>query len=281
MMPEVRIAVLPPSILDQSFPRNVDELSTVAICLGEIESCLQSGRLRIISTNVFTEFLSDFEWCNRGEESYPLLHDIYNFLSYIFTNGREYCHIIDTQSVAHFTNHCLPSGCEPNGLAAIWQDETGRLLSLHDAHTTDDRYFIGIACAEAFSKAIAARRGHPGDGGRAFPLVGPVDLQSLACPFEWEVRDEDIRGEISVALARRNIAVLGGEVREPPESSHQKIRFSNSDRPWILDRNVDPLPHRFLKQLESISGYPYQVVRYALLHGELPNYRFRLRRYEL
>jgi hypothetical protein len=270
-----RAVILPPTLIDQSFPRNIGELNTIAACIGELEGLIESVDLHIVATEVFVEFLSSFEWQRENTNEYPLLNDIYGFLMRLFGDGSGIGIRISVAEVNDSLRHPLPNGCSSDGLAEIWQDEVGRLLALHDRHANDNRFFLGVACANSFAEGRFVGTCYQVFNCRAFPLVGPDTVFSLDEILTWDVRESEIRGQISVDMARRNIPLIGGKIVDPPESSHQKIRFDGA-RPWVLGRNDDPVPEDYLRQLIEKAKLPYEVIRYALINGELPKKRIRI-----
>ena len=61
-----------PLILDQSFPRDEEELSAVARALGEIEKQLENNDIHLVLTEGLAQIVEEFDWVNRGS-SYSLL----------------------------------------------------------------------------------------------------------------------------------------------------------------------------------------------------------------
>ena len=72
-------------------------------------------------------------------------------------------------------------------------------------------------------------------------------------------------------------AIGASAVENPTRGSHYKVRFPGR-RSWVLDRNEDPLKDTFIKELVPITGYPFEVIKSALLYGDLPARTLRLQR---
>jgi hypothetical protein len=58
-----------PVILDQSFPRDDDELNLVAVALGELQLYIEEDKAHLIVTNILRDLVADFE----GFDWTPLL----------------------------------------------------------------------------------------------------------------------------------------------------------------------------------------------------------------
>jgi hypothetical protein len=263
-----------PALLDQSFPRDVDELRLIGVALGEITGCVQDARAELLITDALREFVEFFEWENR--EDYALLNEIYRLLGLLLLQpeGRVVNVMLDSTIVAPL--HPVPVGTQAGPLVDYWQIEMGKLKWVHD-QCCDNADFAAIACERAFAGGECADLANPDDL-PAFRLVGSEDLDGMGDAYEW-ITPKGVRGWIvSVADAARNVTLLGASAVEPPSSgSHYKVRFRDK-RPWMLDRNEDPQREEFLKQLVPITGYPLEVVIYTLIQGEFPPRVLRLRR---
>ena len=105
---------------------------------------------------------------------------------------------------------------------------------------------------------------------RCFPMVGPNQIENLEDAYEWEKIPSEVHSKnVSFDDAIRNIPSSWSLVEPPQRDSHYKVRFPGN-RPWTLDRNVDPIPDRFLKELEDITDLPLPVIKTALLFGSRP-----------
>lgn len=265
-----------PLILDHSFPHSSEELRNVAVALGELDGLVDKGSVEIALTGAMQEFLEMFDWSESDSET-PLLLDIYRFCSLLFLGaGHRAVRLIFVDDLAPAPPHPCPIGCDKDeGLVSYWCEEMGKVLLKHQALVKpSEKPFVGIACSERF--AGEPGQGYPPGSSDALPLVGPNDWRKLADAFVWEVPPEIKEQPVSFSEAYRNLRSLGCErIDKPTTGSHYKAHFPKS-RPWALDPNVDPLPHRFLAELEEITGLPVLVVRFALKNGRLPPRKLRI-----
>jgi hypothetical protein len=170
-------------------------------------------------------------------------------------------------------------GCDSNqGEVPLWVDEVGRLLSIHGSITSSGEFFIGVACDSAFAGGpLGSYQESPC---ARFPLVGLEQIPTLADAYQWVLEEDLNRRSVSVADAKANLHILGAIafIETAGGSSHQKVKF-RTGRSWPLDRNIDPIPDRFVGQLEGITGYPFLVVKSTLLNGCLPDRISRLSKF--
>ena len=263
----------PPEFLDQSFPRSDHQLRQIAFGLGEMERLERESLFEFLATPVLIEFVDNFDWSRA--ELHPLLLEILNFLNQLFLRSRHTGKIASLcDQVNDFAPHPLPENTENAGLAEIWCDELGKIFSVHK-EKQQQPFFIGIACSSAFAGGDIAK--FPSEQiNNAFPLIAPDSIGQLDDAYYWNVSRDILQRDVSIADARRNIFILNAVSIDPPSAgSHFKVNFPGS-RPWILDPNNDPIPIRFLKQLEEITGYPVAVVKHGLLEGNLPQQVFKL-----
>jgi hypothetical protein len=171
--------------------------------------------------------------------------------------------------------HPLPAGLLSEGLTKKWSEEVGKLLVLHDQQTGDEKYFIGVACHKAFANLEITNYDPALPTCRRFPIVGPNSFGSLDSSEGWVIPPDQHGKQVSYGAAKANVPVLGGTLATCEEGSHLKVHFLGA-RPWILDRNVDPLPERFIKELIPIVKLPYEVIKYALLNGSLPTQALKI-----
>lgn len=264
-----------PTILDQSFPRDEEELRTVAIALAELQACIQSDRAHIILTNALANFVEMTCW--EPPRPYPLLVEIDRLLRQWFLQPHNRVLRPDVDSVRSFSPHPIPEdSLSMHGLVQEWADEVGKLRSLHNSNGGRQHPYVGVACCHGFAGEETGR--YPeGQEGDALPLVGPDDLDKLGDAYEWEIPADLHKRLVSFQQARKHITVLGAwRVKKPPGGSHYKCEFRSAPRPWILDPNTDPLPDRFIAELVEITKYPLEVVKIVLLTGEFPSRRLRL-----
>lgn len=260
---------LPPAILDQSFPRSLDELQLAATSIGAIMEGFQKEEFELIVPEIFSEFASElFEWTDAADQA--LLFEVHRALANLFLVPHG-LHAIDTTVVRQWRPHPVPSGCEAQGFIAIWADEAGKLLAIHDASRNRANGFcIGIACANAFSgEALGS---YSGPIQHAFPLCGPEEIGELQDAFIWVTSDNITRKDVSYADAKRHLPVIGGTVHPQHGSSHHRVEFAGA-RSWVLDSNDDPVPEFYLRELVPITGMPLKAIKQALITGELPERR--------
>lgn len=256
-----------PILLDQTFPRSDDELRLVAQSLGELLKVIEEDTAHLVLTEAMRRVVEAFNWNRPNIHSH--LIDVYRLLNQLFLQTHSRLLRIDTSAVRDHAPHPIPEGCTAGEHIDNWSDEMGRLLSLHDRCTSDHKMFLGVACHLAFSGNPPSQYSDP-NSRRAFPLVGPLQLPTLADGYEWEAPTNIWNQSVSFESAKMNSCHLGAIAVEPPKGgSHYKVCFLGK-RPWALDRNCDPVPERFLKELIPITGYPLDVIKTVLNTGEFP-----------
>ena len=257
-----------PAIADQSFPRDDHELRTVAIALGEIQQLLSENRIHVVLTEVLGQVIEAFDWNRR--QNYRLLMDIFRLLEQWFLQPHEGLVKIDVSEVQEYDSHPLPTGISDEGLSLFWADELGRILALHDASVGHQSFCIGVACELAFCGMAPNLYNNP-NGLRCFPMVGPNQIANLEDAYEWGnipagVNDQNVTFNDVI----RNCQILGASAIEPPQGgSHYKVCFPGN-RSWTLDRNIEPIPNDFLRQLIPITDLPLPIIKTVLIHGFLP-----------
>jgi hypothetical protein len=262
-----------PVILDQSFPRDEAQLRDVQEALVRLRELVVCEQLHLVLTETLEELVAECDWQERS--NYGQLVDIHRFLAQLLLQPPPGLIRIDVSAVAEWRGHPIPEGCGSEGLIDFWVDELGKLLLLHDACGTRDRFFIGVACSRGFAGGPVGEYINP-SGARAFPLVCPHSLDTLEDAYEWDVPSDFHTKPISFDDARRHVFRLGATSVDPPVGdSHYKVRFPGG-RPWTLDPNVDPVPDRFLRELVDITGYPLAVIKTTLRTGALPGRKLRL-----
>lgn len=254
-------------ILDQSFPRNAEELAVVAIALGELENLVQADVVHLALTEGLQELVEMFDWDRPGP--YPLLNDLFRLLALWFLQPNSRLVRVDVSNIKNYHLHPIIEGCLNEGLIEVWSDELGKLLSLHDSCCEGSRYFIGVACESAFSGGVLQKYENSEEH-RCFPLVGPQQIEQLDDAYVWDVPQGTHLTKVSFASAYKNCHLIGAKkIENPHGGSHHKVIF-NGERPWVLDPNVDPIPPRFLRELVPITGLPLPVIITALAYGEIP-----------
>ena len=256
-----------PILVDHSFPRDDNELRRAAVALGELAGLLEQGEIELLLTVALEDLLSVFD-AGSGDRPYSLIHDIHGLLDTLMLNTPDGVVRVNLDSVEFSTKHPIPESCSDDGLVDLWSEEMGKLLSVHDNVQTGTGFFIGVACDLAFSGQPLGKYRPPPT--RALPLVGPTDMAALESSCGWSVLPATHGREVSFAQVIRNIHLLGAtEVRPPGSGSHYMVSFPGT-RPWPLDKNVDPLPDRFLKQLIDKTGYALPVIKSVLVSGRKP-----------
>jgi len=255
-----------PTILDHSFPRNEDELYRVAESLGVIEEILKEDRAHLILTSWLREVVEEFEW----QTGKPLLGDIRRLLCQWFLQPHERLVEVNLDHIKDYKSHPLPMSCKSQGLFEFWSDEMGKMLILHDSCCSNNEYFIGIACELALCGEELGEYVNPNNE-KTFPLVGIEELEELSDAYRWEDIPPNIHNkDVSFSNAYKNCYVLGAtRVDSPPSGSHYKVHFEG-ERPWSLDKNIDPVPERYLQELVVITGRPIGYIKTALIYGSLP-----------
>jgi hypothetical protein len=272
---------LSPALLDQSFPRDLDEARRVGIALGEIQSHIESDLAHLVMTETLDVFVELFEW-NRPDsvEVYPVLQIICSLLTQWALQPNERMVHLRIPGGVSYVLHPIPKGSDKEGLVDTWSAEVGKLYAVHQQECSRrGEYFIGVACDHAFAGEATNQYEDSADAD-AFPLVGPGTLGVLSDAYEPILPDGIRKVAVCFRDACRNCVALGASnVAQPPSGSHYKVSFPNAPRPWELDPNVDPIPKRFLKQLIPITGYSLEEIIYILTTGEKPRSRLRLYRY--
>jgi hypothetical protein len=266
---------LSPLILDQSFPRDEEELGLVALALGEIEEYFAADRAHLLLTEVLSELIQEFDWTS---EHQSLLVDIHRYLQQWFRQPRDGLVAVDVADVTEYQPHAVPQRCAKDGLVDFWADELGRILSLHDECCDGGRFFIGIACPYAFAGEEKDTYAEVASDVRAFPLVGDDDLPTLDDAYAWVIPNEIHQKSVSFADIEKHYHVIGALAFEPPSGggSHYKLRFEYES--WPVSKNTAPetLTRTYLKQLITITGYPLDVLKTALISGRLPEKALKL-----
>jgi len=143
---------LSPTLLDQSFPRDENELQRVAIALGKIQEYLEQDEVHFIVTQTLCELVEIFEWDRPELESmYPLISLIYNLLNQWILQPHEALVRIILPEDLNCQPHPLPEGTKSYGFVEDWSIEVGKLYGLHSTYVQGNEFFIGIACEFAFS----------------------------------------------------------------------------------------------------------------------------------
>jgi hypothetical protein len=262
--------------VDQTFPRSVEELELVRSALGTFLSLMEEERCTLLLTDAIRGFIlklteETFDWSQAHK--YPRLGIIYSVLGQ-FGLQQHGVLSVDVSSVSQYSPHPLPDGVQVGDLGVTWSDEVGRLFTMHSARCSTGKYFIGIACTNAFAGGVKGTYDNP-QRLPAFPLVGPQEVNGLDDSFAWEIPANTRQVKVTFREAFSQIHKLGGTITKPKGSSHYQVRFQG-ERTWPLDYNLDPIPDDFLRELVPITKYSLELIKYVLVHGKFPRRKCRL-----
>jgi hypothetical protein len=266
----------PPSIVDSTVKRDVEDLLRAATALGRLVEVVEADQARLVLTSVLRDMVESFAF--EPWEHHALLQEMYRLLAQWFLQAPEGTVTLNLSAVTGQRPHPLPPGCSGDGLAQIWADELGRLLVVHDeCCLKSEKFFVGIACVHGF--AGEETRSYASEE-RAFPLVGPDELsRTLSDGYEWALDPDAWRQPITFKAAKQNVRLLGAtSVEKPKRGSHYKVKFAGA-RSWPLDSNHTEIPERYIRQLVQITGLPLEVIWQTLVSGAQPKQRPRLHRW--
>lgn len=260
-----------PVILDQSFPRDDDELNLVAVALGELQLYIEEDKAHLIVTNILRDLVADFEGFDWTPPSRDKIQgEIYRLIQQLLLRKHERLvqldNYIDLSSIREYSPHPIPKGCEKQGLVEMWSDELGIILVLHEQCRKKDEYFIGVACEHGFAGEPIGEYDNS-ENTRAFPLVGLENIDILADAYEWDTPKDIHQKPVSFQNAKKNIHIIGGTIART-EGDHFNVVFEGG-RTWPLTLR-DPVPPPFLDELVPITHYPLKVIKTALITGKLP-----------
>jgi len=255
-----------PTILDQSFPRDDYQLRLVGEALGEIQRVLEEDQAHLIVTETLQLFIEDFDWERTGP--YPLLQIIYGLLNQWILQHHDKIIVLDVGDIEKYTPHPVPVSTQLNNYVELWSEEVGKILVRHDACHNQRNFFIGIACDQAFAGYEKGQFENPNNL-RAFPLVGPDNLDQLDDAYVWNVPTNIRVQNIPFGLFLNNCMHIGAtRVELPKGDSHYHIYFGNYR--WQLSCNDDPTPDTYLRELEDIVHLPLSVIKFVILEEHYP-----------
>lgn len=246
---------------------------------GEMSSALskllQATRRRaaeILATPCLTQFLSS---ALRTNTSSPMQREVLAALAYLVLRRGNGFREIDVSLIDCSEEHPVPKGSIDNHVTRAWKSELAKLLVLHERSLLGRPYCIGVASVPGFAgKGI---EGYGDRSARAFPLVGTDFEGSLASAFEWKLARGSRNRSVRFADVLRNVTQVGAnQPIRPSNGSHWKVTIPGTERPWILDRNHDPIPRRELKELASLVRMPLDVLVEALCTGRVPERKLRV-----
>jgi hypothetical protein len=258
-----------PNIVDQTFPKSNQELWLVQRALLKLTLIAQEEKCLILLTTVLSDFIMklDQTFCWEVIAKYPEVQIIYRVLAELGLQQHG-VRRVDVTSQKFVNVHPLPAGIESNAFSAKWAEELGRLYTLHLDRCSPGKFFIGVACTSAFGGKQKGNYENPYNL-PALPLVGPVEVSDLDDSLEWQIPAGTHGRKVTFNDAYNRIQMLGGTVHQPTGSSHYQVRFKGG-RTWPLDANIDPVPERFLKELEPITGQKLGVIKHVLITGTWP-----------
>lgn len=264
-----------PDLIDQTFPRSAKELRLIRDALGTLVSATNEEACILLLTTTLSNFIVELEekFCWEVVKIYPQVQVIYAVLAQLGLqqHGVKRVDVSDTHAGE---SHPLPIGTEDCPFSPKWATELGNLYVLHSQHCTRDRFFIGVACTSAFGGGIKGRYEAKNHAPR-FPLIGPNEITTLDDSMKWDVPADIVGRNIGFKDAYKHVRVLGGDIRNPKGSSHYQVRFKGG-RTWPLDANIDPVPNRFLSELQAITSLDLGVIKYVLIEGEWPRRASRI-----
>jgi hypothetical protein len=261
-----------PSILDQTFPRNDEELSIINEAMGEIQKCIDENSINLLLTDTLRLFVDDFDWNRTGP--YPELSIIYHLLNQWSFQPSERIISVSTDDVLDFHPHPIPEGTSESVYVNLWSEEIGKVLEKHNIYRKGNKYFIGISCEKAFAGLQKGEYINP-ESIDAFPLIGPFELNMLDDAYEWDVPLRIRTARISFSLFIKNCKIIGAtDVEIPHRDSHYHIYFGNFR--WQLSCNDKLIPDIFLQELESVLNLPLPVIKYAIIEEKYPEKNLRI-----
>jgi hypothetical protein len=263
-----------PVLWDQSFPRSENILAIVGKALGEIQLLLEKEQALLALTPMLQLFVNDFDFDRTGP--YPLLTIIYNLMVQWCLQPGEVVRVIETGNIEFSPLHPLPEGCQHDQNSAIWAEELGKVLCVHDQNAENGAFYLGIACPYGFSGLPKSTYPPKDNAVRKFPIVAKDEIDQLADSFRWEIPAGLHTQLVSFKNACDHVKLLGGTVHHPSSGSHYTVTFPGAARPWVLDYNEDPLKDGFVKQLVPLTHYDFDVIKSVLVTGEFPARKFRL-----
>lgn len=281
--PKIRPLLCPsPVMLDQTFPRDDDQLMEVGIALGEIQEYLETDQVLLVKTEILGDFVKNIESERLGAN--PLLGIISNLLTDYYLKSPEF--FVDVESYLSeipadvYNPHPVPQGTEEEYMVELWAEEVGKLLYLHDLCCKKKEFFIGIACELAFADGEGCECQYAGSSNdRRFPLVGPDDLSKLADAYEWNTDRNIHNKKVTFKQIEKNYSKVGAIKMEPAKGSHYKLVFEEGKGSWTFPRKKkEPIGDGILGQLKEKTGYPLNVIKTALIDGELPEQTLKLER---
>jgi len=263
---------LDPVLLDHSFPRSDEELETIATAFGRLQELVDLDEAHLILTRSMENFVDFFEWTTSGS-AHHLLQDLYNLIVQWLLQPNE--RIIHRNFSATELLHKIPCASSSGLLSEFWSQDVGGLAAHCKAFPVRGKPFIGIACPYLFADPIQRNSCFENASICSFPIVGDENFRAeLDDAYEWVLPSDIHQKLVPFREARRNIGILGGVITRIT-ASHHIVEFSGA-RSWPLDINTDPIPDRFLNELETITGYTRDVIKSALISGRMPAKRLKM-----
>ncbi len=264
---------LSPLIINQSFPRDIDELHQAIDSLNTIKDLIDSEDIQIVITDDLLTFLELVDWIERRD--YPILMELYRYLHLLLLSPADYTIKIKTNGInLNFTPHPIPTSSQNENLVDVWSREVGILFAIHKEVQDNGKYFIGIACPHGFSGGDTGEY-YNEEKNDCFPLVGFDNYSELDDAYFWVTSANIHNEQVSPNDAIKNVHSLGCEsVVKPKGGSHYIAKFIK--RSWPIDTNVNPMPQRFIAELEPIVNLPLNVIKHVLINGCLPEKKLKI-----
>lgn len=260
-----KLLLLPPLLIDHTFPHNEEELEIVSYSLSSVISdYLNTKKIILLIPESFDLFMEFYEWDNCGS----IQSQIYLILRDIVTTPTENIIKISLEKVVD-NYHEFPNCTNNSHNVDIWCHDIGKLYYVHTVAADDKGAFIGIICPYAFSNKNCEHKCHIKPQKGNFPYINNTNLYSLEEPDYYEIPVEFYNKDVSFVDAKKNIHLLGGTVRKKTGSSHYPVSFPNA-RTWILDSNDDPVPQKYINNLAKNLKIDPGLINYVLITGGYP-----------
>jgi hypothetical protein len=261
---------LSPALLDQSFPKDDNELYRVLEALGEIQRYLEESRFGLIMTE-YLRMIASEEFCYTRFTECEYLRDINRLIQQWVLQPNNGIENVNLDEIENVQNHPPPMNYLSRGLIELWQEEVGKLLYVHDTLCVHNEYFVGVACDSAFAGGELGEYSNP-DNQRAFPLVGPETIITLSDAYEWDIPPEIGAKNVTLDNFYKNYRYIYATDISAPSGrggSHCPVHFIGR-RSWPLDINYNPILHDHLRTLSRTTVLPVNVLKDSLINGRFP-----------
>lgn len=274
-MPTPALVIPSPVLIDQTFPRHPEELQRASVALGVLLALVDDGRVVIALTSDFLQMVEEYPPAGYSEMP-SLQREIRASFSRLFLRGAG---AIRFRAAVAGEEHPVPLGVQIGaaGNGEFWASDAGALLAQHGACCPGDLYCrcAGVACDHAFAGLAKNRYG--GEYTRAFPLIGPDEVQVLSPIYEYDVPANSDNLPVTVADVERNFRYLGATHRTEG-GDHPAIHFPNGSK-WSYARHghywVPQIRDSKLRQLIAYTSMPIPAIKFALANGAFLKRRLR------